>query len=173
MKPKAFANLINFSAIAFAVVVLLAACSSQPVYDEQITIPGHGWHKDSAVVFKPYIEEAQKPFNIELTIENTVDYNYQNLWLKYWVISPDQKVLQDSVNIFLVNQQGHWIGNFSGNVHDRRTVLQRGVGFASPGQYEFQFIQYMRKNKLKGVREIGLIIRPVAVSDTTKAGEPR
>lgn len=157
----------------FAIFWLFSACSSRPVYDEKVTLPENGWNKDSAIVFKPRIKEAKKPYNIELTVDNNIDYNYQNLWLKYWVVGPEKKAITDSVNIFLVNKNGKWIGDFSGGIHNRHVILRRGVGFANAGQYEFQFIQWMRKKRLQGIKEIGLIIRPVATKDTTRSTSPK
>lgn len=137
---------------------LFAACNPATLYNSEEDIAGNAWHKDSLKTFSPVIEDTSEVINIGFSLEHSQDYPYSNLWLFVNVKSPDGEAQTDTMEYFLAEPDGEWIGR--GNDRSRRLywLYKGGVKMARPGEYQFTLQQGMRSDKLDGVQSISLWI---------------
>lgn len=135
---------------------VLAACNNSTLYNSEKDIEGNSWHKDSVKVFSPVIEDTSEVVSIGFSLEHSKEYPYSNLWLFVNVESPDGQAQTDTMEYFLANPDGGWIGQ--GNDRSRRLywLYKGGVKLAQPGEYKFTLQQGMRRDKLDGVQSVSL-----------------
>jgi gliding motility-associated lipoprotein GldH len=71
---------------------------------------------------------------------------------------PDQRMARDTVELFLADPKGKWLGEGSGDIYFSQILFRRGVQLPVPGIYRFEFEQAMRTKVLKEIIDIGLRI---------------
>jgi gliding motility-associated lipoprotein GldH len=86
------------------------ACNRGTLYETGNEFREQLWHKDSTLVFKPVVEDTSQVINIGFSLEHNNNYPYSNLWLFIDVESPDGKMQTDTIEYFLAEPDGQWIG---------------------------------------------------------------
>ena len=137
---------------------ILAACDNSRVFDQYKPIPKAGWNKDSLVVFSVPVTDTVQKHNMYINVRNDVDYPYSNLWLFVDIIQPGGKALKDTFELSLADPAGKWLGEGMGGVKTRKVIYRRNVYFPVSGTYKIELQQGMRKDNLKGIRDIGIRI---------------
>ena len=122
------------------------------------------YHKFSTTIWQPkdtVIFQLPAPdtgfYNIYFNIRHTTNYPYKNLWLFVHIEAPNGQVEVDTVNIFLADDKGRWLGEGLGDLWDYKYLFRENVGFIKGGNYTFKLVQGMRDEKIPMV-EVGLII---------------
>jgi gliding motility-associated lipoprotein GldH len=140
------------------VLIMLAACDSNRVYEEYKTIDPGGWHKDSVASFNVEINEAEPGYNLYINIRNQGNYPNSNIWLFLDIESPDGQMVTDTVEYILAEKTGKWRGSGIGDLFDNQFLYRQNVRFEKSGEYQFFIRQGMRAEQLKGIHDIGLRI---------------
>lgn len=135
---------------------VLASCDSEAVYDRYLTIPHEGWHKDSVAVFSVPAPDTVSAYNLYINLRNTGDYPFQNLFLFVTILAPNGASVRDTLELYLADDHGQWLGRGRGNVHDSRFPYRQSVKFSSPGSYRIELQQAMRTDNLTGVANVGV-----------------
>ena len=85
------------------------------------------------------------------------NYQYSNLWLFVDCQTPDSIVVTDTVQYFLCDDYGKWIGKSSiGSLYTTTFLYQDSVKYSKPGSYKYSISQAMRHDILYGIANIGL-----------------
>lgn len=148
--------------LLFAAVALVAvACSQVPVYDYSIVVPNEEWHRDSLAVFDVDIADTAASYDVFVNLRNSTDYRYQNLYLFIDIQAPNGASQRDTLEFFLADNTGRWLGKGHGALRDNRYLYRKGVRFASKGIYRFNLQQAMRVDALKGVANVGVMVEEV------------
>lgn len=153
------------------VTVVLAGCSSNTVYGTYHDIPLSGWHKDSVLTFAVDIQDTLATYNVVVSVRHAQEYPYQNLWfyldksrLMSDSIAPDsvfltrQSLRTDSLEYYLADERGRWLGNGFGDRKEMPCLIEQNVRFPRSGTYEYSLRHGMRENQLRGISEVGLIV---------------
>lgn len=148
----------NILHIAILALVLLAACSPQPVYEQYRPVSPSGWNADSLEKFSFSIEDTLQPYNVKVNIRNKGDYEFSNLWLFVDIVSPDSSVIRDTVEFLLAEPGGKWYGRGIGDLFDAQYLYRSNVRLPMCGEYTIILQQGMRDDNLKGIHDIGLRI---------------
>ncbi len=135
---------------------ILTGCNNNLIYDEQQEISGQSWHKDSLLVFEPVVKDTSRVLNIGFTMEHNSDYPYSNLWLFIDVKSPGGRQQTDTMEFFLAEPDGTWVGKGNDNTRTLYWMYKGGVKLSEPGQYHFEVQQGMRRDNLQGVNSLSL-----------------
>ncbi|MFP4555369.1 MAG: gliding motility lipoprotein GldH [Bacteroidales bacterium] len=151
---------IVYSIVA-ALVMLAAACSENVIYEANVDIPKETWSADSTANFMVNIEDTSSVFNIHINLRNTTSYPNSNLYLFVQTISPSGAVLRDTVEYFLADSKGKWLGKGFGSIRDNRFLYKQYIRFPEDGTYTFGIQQGMRSDNLKGVSSIGMRVEKV------------
>jgi gliding motility-associated lipoprotein GldH len=138
---------------------IMVSCGPDVVYEEYVTIPEGGWSKDSMASFMVDIKDVDVYYDIYINVRNRSDYPNSNIWLFLEVTAPEGTKVRDTLNIFLANPHGEWLGSGWGDLyHVKYLYHNQPVKFAKAGEYIFDIIQGMRYDELEGIYNIGLTI---------------
>ncbi len=146
-------------AFALACVLALAACTNRPIVSEQQRLSVYGWDKNTPMEFVVDITDTVAPCDVLITLRNNESYPNQNLWLFIEQIAPDSTHSCDTVQCFLVDNQGHWIGSGIGDLHYIEVYYKQRARFAQRGTYRYNIRHGMRYDQLEGLNDIGIKIQ--------------
>lgn len=146
---------------AVAILLLLAGCTGRDVYFQYNPVSANGWSKDTMYVFRVPITDTASTYNIYVNIRNRGEYPYQNLWLFMKRISPDTIQTKDSIECYLADQRGKWLGSGIGSIMEMPVLYQENVRFHKAGIYKYGIVQGMRDSLLTGINDIGMRVEKV------------
>ncbi|NDP20211.1 MAG: gliding motility lipoprotein GldH [Paludibacter sp.] len=144
--------------------LLLIACTSNDAFFQYNTIAPEGWNKDSLCVFDIPISDENSTYNVYVNVRNRGEYPYQNLWLFLQKMSPDSVILNDSIELYLADQRGKWLGSGIGSVLEMPVLYQQNVKFPTKGKYQYKIGHGMRDTVLMGINDIGMRVEKVGSS---------
>lgn len=144
---------LKFFSIFFVLLpFFFIGCGENFSYSETKELANNQWTYADTVSFTVHIEDTARIFNLYLDIDHTLDYPFQNLYIKVHTNFPDGQRLSEQVNVDMADKAGQWYGNCRGEHCTLRVNLQEGAYFNQPGEYTITFEQYMRENPLLGVK---------------------
>ncbi len=139
------------------VILLLASCGNQPMYESYQRVSAEQWHQDSAVTFDVDITDTLAAYQVVWYLRNTDDYPFKNIYLFREVTSKRGKEFGDTAEFFLADDYGKWLGKGVGELKTNTWPFKQGyLRFNHAGTYTFTFQQAMRTTNLLGVKDIGL-----------------
>ena len=136
-----------------AFIGVFTACNRGVVYSEYRPVPLSGWDADSALVFGVEITDTLSSYDIILHVRHTQNYPYQNMWLFM-----DTPAGRDTIEFYLADQRGRWLGNGFGNIKEMPVLYGHSVSFPRSGEYRYVIMQGMREQRLRGVHDVGLTV---------------
>lgn len=139
-------------------LLLLFACETSVVFQQQKAIPLEGWHYRDTIIFEASITDTIALHTMHLDIRNTVDYRYSNLFIFLDIEFPDGMILRDTIECILADRQGSWTGKGFGKMRTNRFLFRDDVWFPQQGVYTFRIFQGMREDQLQGIADIGIRI---------------
>jgi gliding motility-associated lipoprotein GldH len=144
------------------------SCDSKRLYERNVDITTHSWHKDSVLTFNYQIDSTLDSVFIPKTIlfafnlRNTVDYAYRNLWLFVELKFPNKTVIKDTINIFLSDEQGYWLDNIKGgNIKESRHYYKFALSNPPKGFYTIKIQHAMREEYLNEIVSVGARIEKI------------
>jgi len=140
---------------------LTVSCTKSDVFFQFKTIAPQGWSKDSLYNFDVPITDSLAAYNIYVNIRNRGEYPYQNLWLFLRKTSPDSVQVSDTIECYLADQRGKWLGTGIGSIMEMPVLYEQNVRFKTTGIYRYQIIHGMREDVLTGINDIGLRVEKV------------
>ncbi len=143
------------------IVFCIAACKNNNVYFHYHSVNPDAWNKDSIYVFDIEIPNIVSSYNIYINVRNSPDYSYQNLWLFVNEISPDESVNKDTIEFYLADHKGKWLGTGAGAIKEMPVLYKQNHIFEAPGTYIFEVGHGMRVDELKGITEIGMRVEEI------------
>jgi len=148
--------------IVLLFIVTLISCDSNRVYDNYHTI-SNGWNIDDSILFEISDVDSITPYNIFITLRNTNEYKYSNLFLITRMDFPNGKQLTDTLEYTMATPEGKWLGTGFDDVKENKLWYKEGVRFRESGTYNFSIKHAVRKNgsitgdqQLEGITEVGL-----------------
>lgn len=144
--------LIFYSVILFSMM----SCQNNDVFSQYSSVPVNGWNKDSAFNFNVHISDVQLRYNVYVNVRNRGEYPYQNMWLFLEKMSPDSTITKDTINFYLADQRGKWLGSGVGQSFEMPVLYQQNISFPKQGTYRYRIFQGMRDTILVGVNDIGI-----------------
>lgn len=136
-------------AVMCLIGIALVSCGKRVVYSEVKTLPKEGWNADSLLTYDVTIEDTAACYDVLLYVRHTQQYPYQNMWLF---------VGQDTIEFYLADQRGRWLGNGWGELREMPVIYQHNKRFAGGGKCRYTIQQAMRDTLLRGVQDVGLTI---------------
>ena len=139
-------------------LMVINACDSSMVFEKNQSIADVSWDMGDIVKFDVNIADTLSLHNFYITIRNTTDYKYSNIFLFIDTYFPDNCHTRDTIEFVLADIDGRWIGKGIGKIKENRILINRGVVFPIDGLYEINLEQAMREAELKGIADIGIRI---------------
>ena len=145
-------------AVLFTTTTLLfSSCMKETVADISYDVSSP-WSKDQKVVFEYDIQDSIMPINFFINVRNTTDYKYANIYFFIKTIYPNQRYSVDTVECFLANMKGKWLGSGLGKFKDNKIPFKRNMRFPMTGHYRMEFEMAMRDTILEGIDAVGIRI---------------
>lgn len=148
--------------------LILSACNSNQIYNEQVEIKNGIWNKDSIIKLKFQINELDPFYNIYISLRAGSMYPAQNLWLFIETVSPSGKIQTDTFEAFLADDKGKWLGDCMGEICDFEIPFKYMIKFPEQGNYNMKIQQGMRRENLPFVMETGIIIEKMENVEKTE-----
>ena len=150
----------NFVKCFWGLIVALGlvACNSDIVYDGSVRVANPTWHADSVARFEIEIEDTTLDYQSGILIRNSGDYAYQNLWLFVTEIAPDSTITCDTIQYFLADNYGRWLGSGIGSLYTNIYYYKEYLHYSQEGVYRYEIRQGMRDEELKGITNVGVQI---------------
>lgn len=148
----------NRASLIVLLIVLLGSCSTDVVFDETLALETQNWNRKRVFTASVQLNDTITPLNFMITLRNTDDYPYRNLYVFLTTVSPDGQAVRDTIECPLASQKGKWLGKGFGGVYDSRIIYRYREVLTQPGNYTFNVEQAMRMKDLPGLSEVGLRI---------------
>lgn len=142
-------------ALLTTLIVLLTSCDSSVVFEENKPIEKAVWKAEAPVLFEFETKDTTTLHNFYINMRNGENYPYSNIFFFVETEFPNGKKSVDTVECFVADNTGKWIGTGSGDIHDNRFLYQHGKQFPIAGRYRIAVKQGMRVAELEGVYDIG------------------
>ena len=143
---------------SFLLAVTFVACDKASLFDENRDIKGDGWNIKDRLVFDFEVPDTVTKYNFYFNIRNTDEYQFSNIYVFMHTQFPNGKMGNDTIELPLMDETGHWLGKGQGDVHDCRLIFRQGVRFPLKGKYHIEVEQGMRMETLPGIINAGLRI---------------
>lgn len=143
---------------------ILVSCDSKRLYENNIDIQSHAWNKDSVLNYSYQLDSTISPkaISFSFNLRNTIDYAYRNLWLFVELDFPNKKVIKDTINIFLSDEQGYWLDNVQGGaVKESRHYYKFALSNPPKGKYSIKIQHGMREENLLEIVSVGARIEKI------------
>lgn len=153
-------RLINLSWIIpfFGCILLLTACDSNRIFEENKEIPDNNWESTNKIKFQVAIKDPATAANFYINIRNADGYPYSNIYLFIKTTFPNGKFSTDTLECILADEQGKWLGKGLGDIYDNQIPFKRNVRFPLAGNYLFEIQQGTRTDNLPLIMDVGLRI---------------
>jgi len=146
--------------------ILLGACASDQIADYQSIDQGL-WAKDHKIEFDLPALDSLRQYDVLLSLRNSNDYPFNNLFLLVTITHPDGFAEIDTLEYRMAAPDGTWLGVGSGNIKDNLLAYKEAMTFEKTGRYRLSVRHAMRNNgevqgvsPLKGIVELGYQIKP-------------
>ncbi|NNL15860.1 MAG: gliding motility lipoprotein GldH [Flavobacteriaceae bacterium] len=155
---------INFILSSLFACMILFSCDPDRVFDEYRSIPAE-WNKDSLITFNVTPPDSINAYNVFVNLRNTIDYKYSNLFLIVITKFPHGKVITDTLEYRMADQNGKFLGSGFTDLKENKFWYKEKVVFEESGEYKFSIQHAMRENNevdgiidLQGITDVGLRI---------------
>ncbi|WP_251621013.1 gliding motility lipoprotein GldH [Odoribacter lunatus] len=132
------------------------SCQPSYIFEKYNSIPDEEWCIHNIVRFHFSIQDSAD-YNLYAGIRHTMDYEMGNLWCFIKISDSTHVLVRDTLNIKLAEPDGHWLG--SGYTIKTKEEKIKKISSLPQGEYTCEIEQGMRMHCLKGVKDIGLIIK--------------
>lgn len=137
---------------------LFSSCGEQALFETEVVFEQAQWESSQQLDLDIEVEDVDKKFNLDLFVDHSTEYKYQNLYLNIVTVFPDGKKTESLIPVDLANKQGVYHGKCSGTKCKLRVFLIQGFKFKEPGKYKISVEQHSRENNLKGISNLKLAL---------------
>lgn len=134
--------------------MLLVACNRDIVYSEFHSVPLKEWGADSVLTYRFDITDTLATYQMLVCVRHTEQYPYQNMWLFV-----GDSLRQDTIEFYLANDRGEWLGNGRNGLIEMPVLYEETHCFPHSGEQVWHIQQGMREQSLRGISDVGLIIK--------------
>lgn len=135
---------------------LCLGCHSGVLFEEYKNIPDEEWCISHTVRFNIEIPE-DGTYDLSTGIRHTTDYEMANLWCFIQVSDSARVLFRDTLNIKLAEPDGRWLGN-GFTLKSIEKELNKNPHLTQ-GKYTCEIEQGMRIECLKGIKNVGFIVK--------------
>ncbi|MBA4303712.1 MAG: hypothetical protein C0424_05750 [Sphingobacteriaceae bacterium] len=132
------------------------ACTQRAKVDVFLPVEGASWDYADSKTIEVKVEDTAALNDVYINVRHAGDYEWQNLYVKIRIYSPQGDSTSELVSIPLTSQEGKWIGSGLGSLRTMRHLYKEQIQFKQLGTYRFVIDQYMRVNPLAGIHDVGM-----------------
>jgi len=155
-------SLLRILVIFITTILIVTACNNEVFHNESVHIKNNEWKASDTLFYSFDSKDTLASYDFYFEIRNTTDYDMQNLYLFITALYPGNTFSRDTAECILAAPDGSWYGKGMGKHKDNRFLFRKGVRFRKPGNYVIAVNQAMRKDTLKGISDVGILIKKQA-----------
>ena len=140
------------------IMIISFSCNTDCIYEKNKKVNVSAWNMSEIVKFDVSISDTISKNDFFINIRNSTEYSFSNIFFFITTTFPDGGTTRDTIECFLADINGKWLGKGLGKFKDNRILFKRNMSFPSKGIYSFEFEQAMRVENIKGIDEIGIRI---------------
>ncbi len=140
-------------------ILFLSGCGKPATYEGVKKIEGKTWQSSDTLSFSFPMKDTVNPYNFYLKIRNNTDYPFRNLYLFVEMEFPNGRARLDTVQCFLADKKGRWLGSGLGDVIDNEIIYKYNRRFPLNGEYQFHITHAMRREDLPGILDVGIGVK--------------
>lgn len=152
----------RFLTWAACVMLGLGACQEGTLVDEFQPVTDNTWAYADLKSVEVAVEDTSAYYDLLINLRHAGDYEWQNLYLRMHIYSPQGDSTTERVSVMLADAKGRWLGSGLGDIVTLQAPYKQGIQFRQKGTYRFVLEQHMRVNPLAGVHAVGLKVRPAS-----------
>lgn len=138
--------------------LLLCACGSKTVYDQEHTFSHNVWNRFTPEVFEIEVGNIDNYYDIDFTASvDTAVYRYDVLPVMVILNSPTGEQRQFYGTIPL-KERGHWRGKADGSYRQATGRIRNYFSFNSKGTHRMEVSQRTSQYDLEGVQSLAVTI---------------
>lgn len=142
----------------FLCLIIFSSCNDERFYEKNLPIHNESWDKKDAKAFEVEVRDTLSQYDFYINVRNSGAYPYANLFLFLNTTFPGGQIAKDTIELFLADPAGKWLGNGSGDIYDNRIMFKKGASFPVSGSYKFEFEHAMRQEVLPNIIDVGIRI---------------
>ena len=142
--------------IALCSTLFLGSCDGRMVYEKIADVPDKEWKANVPVNFAIPVEDTISLQNILITVQNSTNYKYSNLFLFVTTTSPSGATVCDTLEVQLADEKGRWYGKGFSRYYDLQVPYKHLIKFPLKGDYTISIAQGMREESLEGIVKVGV-----------------
>lgn len=150
--------MIKRISVLISFFVLLSSCDNSVLYENNQSFESNTWSYEDAKTFSFNIDDSLQPVKLSINLRTTTNYPYSNIYMFVHSNYPNGYTDIDTLEFFLADPQGNWLGDNSGTIVENRALISKGL-FPSTGKYTFKLEQAMRNDSLPEILDIGLSVQ--------------
>lgn len=151
-------EIMSIKNLLITIVISLCFCAcTKTIYSDFQSVPITGWQEDSILSYSISIDDTTNLYDILLCVRHIETYPYQNMWL-FCGFGLDS-IVHDTIEFFLADDRGRWLGNGGNKWIEMPVLYEQNYQFSDTGQYTFTIQHGMRDEELRGISDVGVIIR--------------
>lgn len=128
------------------------------MYQNSEAIPNKIWEAERNITFNVEVTDTVKGYDFYIDLRNESTYPYANIYMFVNSTFPNGKSARDTVECFLADKTGRWLGTGLGDILDNHILFKENVRFPDAGTYSFSFEHGMRDESLSGILDVGISI---------------
>jgi len=141
--------------------LLLISCGESYVFEKTYKIEKGAWKYDNTLDYAFEVTDTNKIYNLLLEVSHSIDYSYQNCYLKIYTKFPSGNKTDYLLSVDLADGIGLWQGDCSGESCTTLFDIAKQTTFKELGQHTITLEQYMRKDPLTGIESLAIKLEEV------------
>ena len=147
------------------IVLIFSGCEQSYFFEQTVLIKNGSWSYEQPVSFNVEVNDPKKKYNLYFDIDHSTDYSFQNMYVQMNTAFPDGEKISKPLSIDFMDKTGRWYGKCSGELCKLRVQLKTAIQFKDPGNYGFEFEQYMRRKNLDGIKNLAFRMEEVGTAN--------
>ncbi|MGF1635798.1 MAG: gliding motility lipoprotein GldH [Cyclobacteriaceae bacterium] len=153
----------KYALLSLFFLIFVTGCDNQRLFEEKADFENMTWPIGAPATFEFDISDTDLSYNLYVSIRNSIDYPFHNLYLMHQLQDPEGAVISKSLNniILFDPKTGRPEGKGVGTTRDLQKLLMSDQKFEKSGKYKIRLDQYMRPDVLLGVASVGIRVEKV------------
>lgn len=149
----------RFSILGVSLIILaVSSCNSNLLFTNETVMPENTWNLFNNPEFTYKVTDTLQRTDIFFTLRTGSQYPFRNIFLFVTTTSPDGNSITDTLEYFVADEKGSWLGKGFGDIRELKLPYRQNVYFPLKGPYIFSIRHGMRVGDLQGIYDIGVRI---------------
>lgn len=134
---------------------LLCGCDGQTACHTFCALPARGWRPGDTLRFDAVLPDSLRSYRLQVEVRHRGDYPYRNLLLAVSHEAPATPLRTDTLQLFLADGQGIWIGKGMGGLYQHAIPIEQWR-IAGGGTHTFRILHLLPDSLLRGISDVGI-----------------